>query len=443
MTLKACILAEQAVQRYTSYPTAPHFSAAIGPEIYAGWLRALGPEAALSLYLHVPYCAKLCLYCGCHTKIVQRRDPVENYADALAREIARVAALTGRHKITSIHWGGGTPSMLGAARLIELAGQIATAFDLSDMPEHAIEIDPRQCDREFVDALATVGVNRASLGVQEFSPRVQEAIGRVQPFGQVAAAVAALRGAGIEALNFDLMYGLPHQSESDLQHTIGLASTLKPNRIALFGYAHVPWFKTHQRMIDGTALPGASERLAQAESARKMLIALGYVPIGFDHFARPDDNLAKAAAAGRVHRNFQGYTTDNADALIAFGASAIGRLPQGFVQNASDIAGYKRAIEGGHLATARGKPISVDDGLRARIIERLMCDFAVDLDAFSEDQDLADAIAALAPLADDHLVTIDRRRIVVTEAGRPFVRLVASAFDAYLARGNARHSRAV
>ncbi len=443
MTLKACILAEQAVPRYTSYPTAPHFSAEIGPEIYAGWLSALSPDATLSLYLHVPYCAKLCLYCGCHTKIVQRRDPVESYADALAQEIARVAALAGRHKVTSIHWGGGTPSMLGATRLAGLAGQIATAFDLSDVPEHAIEIDPRQCDGEFVGALAAVGVNRASLGVQEFSPRVQEAIGRVQPFGQVASAVAALRSAGIEALNFDLMYGLPHQSVSDLQHTIGLASTLKPNRIALFGYAHVPWFKTHQRMLDATALPGASERLAQAESARKMLISLGYVSIGFDHFARPDDNLAKAAAAGRLHRNFQGYTTDNADALIAFGASAIGRLPQGFVQNASDIAGYKRAIEAGHLATAKGKALSIDDSLRARIIERLMCDFTVDLDAFSENQDFADAFAALAPLAHEHLVIVDGRRIAVTEAGRPFVRLVASAFDAYLARGTARHSRAV
>ncbi len=398
MTLKACILAEQAVPRYTSYPTAPHFSAEIGPEIYAGWLSALSPDATLSLYLHVPYCAKLCLYCGCHTKIVQRRDPVESYADALAQEIARVAALAGRHKVTSIHWGGGTPSMLGATRLAGLAGQIATAFDLSDVPEHAIEIDPRQCDGEFVGALAAVGVNRASLGVQEFSP---------------------------------------------LQHTIGLASTLKPNRIALFGYAHVPWFKTHQRMLDATALPGASERLAQAESARKMLISLGYVSIGFDHFARPDDNLAKAAAAGRLHRNFQGYTTDNADALIAFGASAIGRLPQGCVQNASDIAGYKRAIEAGHLATAKGKALSIDDSLRARIIERLMCDFTVDLDAFSENQDFADAFAALAPLAHEHLVIVDGRRIAVTEAGRPFVRLVASAFDAYLARGTARHSRAV
>jgi len=443
MTLKACILAEQAVPRYTSYPTAPHFTAAVGSALYAEWLRALPADATLSLYLHVPYCARLCLYCGCHTKIVQRREPLDAYADTLGREIEHVAALTGRHKVSSIHWGGGTPSMLGAARLAELAGRIAAAFDLADIAEHAIEIDPRQCDPEFVRTIAAIGVNRASLGVQEFSLHVQEAIGRVQPFGQVSAAVAALRAAGIGSLNFDLMYGLPNQSEGDLRHSIGLADTLAPSRIALFGYAHVPWFKTHQRMIDANVLPGASERLAQAEAARQMLVGLCYVPIGFDHFARPEDSLAQAAATGQMRRNFQGYTTDSADALVAFGASAIGRLPQGFVQNASDIAGYTRAIEGGNFATARGKALSTDDELRARIIERLMCEFAVDLDGLAAHQDFAAAFAALAPLANNGLVAIEDGRITVTDAGRPFVRLVASAFDAYLANGTARHSRAV
>lgn len=443
MTLKACILAEQAVPRYTSYPTAPHFTAAVGPDTYANWLQALPAGATLSLYLHVPYCAKLCLYCGCHTKIVKRREPVDAYADTLGKGIGRLAQYTRRHKVVSIHWGGGTPSMLGAARLRDLAERLAGAFDCSDVSEHAIEIDPRQCDKEFVRALADIGVNRASLGVQEFSTHVQEAIGRVQPFGQVATAVSALRDAGINALNFDLMYGLPHQSESDLRHTIGLADTLAPSRIALFGYAHVPWFKTHQRMIDATVLPGASERLAQAEAARKALIALGYVPIGLDHFARPDDSLAQAAIAGRLHRNFQGYTTDSADALIGIGASAIGRLPQGFVQNAPDIGGYARAIEGGALATVKGFALTADDERRARIIERLMCDFAVDLDSIAKDEDFAEALAALEPLATDRLVTIDGRRIAVTEAGRPFVRLVAAAFDAYLGHGKARHSRAV
>ena len=443
MTLKACIFAEQAVPRYTSYPTAPHFSGAVGPETYAGWLKALPADATLSLYLHVPYCAKLCLYCGCHTKIVRRRDPVEAYADVLRREIELVADDAGGRRVVSIHWGGGTPSMLGAERLLELGGDLAAAFDCSNVTEHAIEIDPRQCDRDLVRAMADIGVNRASLGVQEFAPHVQEAIGRVQPFGQVASCVATLREAGITAINFDLMYGLPYQTEGDLRHSIGLADTLAPSRIALFGYAHVPWFKTHQRMIDATALPQAAERLAQAEAAREALISLGYVPIGLDHFARPDDSLARAAAAGRLHRNFQGYTTDQADALIAFGASAIGRLPQGFVQNAPDIGGYTRAIETRTFATVKGYALTGEDERRARVIERLMCDFSVDLDAVARDDDFADAFEALAPLAEDRLVTIEGRRVSVTEEGRPFVRLAAAAFDTYLKQGTARHSRAV
>jgi oxygen-independent coproporphyrinogen-3 oxidase len=443
MTLKACILAEQSAPRYTSYPTAPHFSAAIGASTYAGWLAALDPGASLSLYLHVPYCARLCLYCGCHTKIVQRRAPVDAYAELLAQEIELVAARTKRQRVSSIHWGGGTPSMLGPERLIALNDLIARRFDCTRVTEHAIEIDPRQCDRALAQALAAIGVNRASLGVQEFAPHVQRAIGRVQPFETVAAAVALLRAAGIADLNFDLMYGLPHQSTQDLHDTILRADTLRPDRIALFGYAHVPWLKTHQRLIDAAALPGATERLAQAEIARGALLALGYLPVGLDHFARPHDSLARAAVEGRLRRNFQGYTTDDADALIGIGASAIGRLPQGFVQNAPDLGTYGRAIAAGAFATARGIALTPDDRLRGAVIERLMCDFAVDLDTIDGYQELPDALAALQPLAEDGLVAITGPRIAVTAAGRPFVRLVAAAFDAYLGRGTARHSRAV
>ena len=443
MTLKACILAEQSAPRYTSYPTAPHFSPAIGASTYADWLDALAPDASLSLYLHVPYCARLCLYCGCHTKIVQRRAPVDAYAELLAQEIELVAARTRRQRVASIHWGGGTPSMLGPERLTALSDLIARRFDCARVNEHAIEIDPRQCDRALVQALAAIGVNRASLGVQELAPHVQRAIGRVQPFETVAASVALLRAAGIADLNFDLMYGLPHQSAQDLHDTILRADTLRPDRIALFGYAHVPWLKTHQRLIDAAALPGAAERLAQSEIARGTLLALGYVPVGLDHFARPQDSLARAAADGRLRRNFQGYTTDAADALIGIGVSAIGRLPQGFVQNAPDLGAYGRAIAAGAFATARGIALSADDRLRGAVIERLMCDFAVDLDTITGARELHDAMAALQPLMHDGLVAFTGSRLTVTAAGRPFVRLVAAAFDAYLARGTARHSRAV
>ncbi|TMI98438.1 MAG: oxygen-independent coproporphyrinogen III oxidase [Alphaproteobacteria bacterium] len=439
MTSKACIFAEQAAPRYTSYPTAPHFTAAVGPETYAGWLEELPDEATLSLYLHVPFCAELCHYCGCHTKVVRRREPIEAYAGLLEREVDLLAARTAQQTVTSIHWGGGTPSMLGPDRLIALSDRLAAAFNCAPA-EHAIELDPRHIDRPLVQALGKIGVTRASLGVQEFAPHVQHAIGRIQPFEQVAAGVGMLREAGIGNLNFDLMYGLPHQSADDIGRSISLAHQLTPSRIALFGYAHVPWLKTHQRLVDAAALPGASERLAQAEAAREMLVSLGYVPIGLDHFARPGDGLALAAAAGRLRRNFQGYTTDNADALLGIGASAIGGLPRGFVQNAPDIAGYARSVENGRLATVRGIAFTADDRQRGRIIERLMCDFAAELDDFGVDSAVAEA---LAPLAAEGLVTIDNRRVAMTQAGRPFVRLAAAAFDTYLGKGAARHSRAV
>jgi oxygen-independent coproporphyrinogen-3 oxidase len=443
MTLKACILAEQSVPRYTSYPTAPHFSASVGAATYSQWLAELDPAATLSVYLHVPYCAELCRYCGCNTKVVRRQQPLDAYAALLTREIELIGACIAGRRALSIHWGGGTPSTLGPDRLVALAERIGGTFDCRHIAEHAIELDPRHVERPLAQALGRIGINRVSLGVQEFSPRVQQAIGRIQPYETVAQAVALLREVGIRDLNFDLMYGLPHQTRQDLHDTITRAHALGPSRIALFGYAHVPWLKSHQRLIDPTALPGATERLVQAAAARGALIALGYVPVGFDHFARPSDSLAQTAAAGRLRRNFQGYTTDNADALIGLGASAIGRLPQGFVQNAADIGGYTRAIEAGTFATARGIALSDDDRLRGQVIERLMCDFAVDLDTFATREAFADALDTLAPLAEEGLVSIKGRRITLTEAGRPFVRLAAAAFDAYLGRGAARHSRAV
>jgi oxygen-independent coproporphyrinogen III oxidase len=449
MVLDPRKLAERSVPRYTSYPTAPHFTAAVGPSDYAAWLAALPPAATLSVYLHVPFCAELCLYCGCQTKIVHRRDPIEAYADRLGEEIALVSATTRARRVTHLHWGGGTPSMLGPDRLIAVKALIDRAFDTSAVAEHAIELDPRRMTEPLCEALAAIGVNRASLGVQDLSPQVQQAIGRDQPFDVVAEAVRMLRRHGIDHINVDLMYGLPRQTEMDVLASIALMHSLSPQRLALFGYAHVPWFKTHQRRIDEASLPDAAARLAQAEAARGKLLALGYQAIGLDHFAEAQDTLAVAARSGRLHRNFQGYSVDSADALIGLGASAIGRLPQGHVQNAPDIGGYSRPIAGGRLATVRGIAMSPDDRLRGRIIERLMCDFAVDLDAAVDNtgvagtQGFAAELAALRPLADDGLVALDGRRIAVTSAGRPFVRLAAAIFDAHLARAQTRHSRAI
>jgi len=417
MTSKACIFAEQAAPRYTSYPTAPHFSSAVGPVTYAGWLAELPANASLSLYLHVPFCAQMCHYCGCHTKIVRRREPVEAYASLLSREIDLIGEQIDAQPVHSIHWGGGTPSMLGPDLLAELSDRIGTTFNCTDLSEHAIELDPRHVDRPLVEALSRIGVTRASLGVQEFAPRVQEAIGRIQPFGQVAASVTLLRDAGIANLNFDLMYGLPHQTAEDLERSIWLAHTLAPDRIALFGYAHVPWFKTHQRLIDQAALAGASERLALAEGARRSLLSLGYVQIGLDHFARPGDGLAAAAANGTLRRNFQGYTTDNADALLGLGASAIGRLPQGFVQNSPDLGGYARAIESGHFATAKGIALTDEDRVRGAIIEQLMCDFAADVTELDDDA-FDGARDALAQLLAEGFVRVEGRRVTVTPSGK-------------------------
>jgi oxygen-independent coproporphyrinogen III oxidase len=437
-------LAERSVPRYTSYPTAPHFTAAVGSSDYAAWLAALPPAATLSVYLHVPFCAELCFYCGCHTKIVRRRDPIEAYADRLGEEIALVSAATRARRVTHLHWGGGTPSMLGPDRLIAVKALIDRAFDTSTVAEHAIELDPRRISEPLCEALAAIGVNRASLGVQDLSPQVQRAIGRDQPFDVVAEAVRMLRRHGIADINVDLMYGLPRQTEMDVLASIALVHSLAPQRLALFGYAHVPWFKTHQRRIDEAGLPDATARFAQAEAARAKLLALGYQAIGLDHFAEAQDSLAVAARRGRLHRNFQGYSVDAADALIGLGASAIGRLPQGHIQNAPDIGGYSRPIAGGRFATVRGIAMSEDDRLRGRIIERLMCDFAVDLDAAAAGtQDFAAELAALRSLADDGLIAIDGHRIAVTSEGRPFVRLAAAIFDTHLARAQTRHSKVV
>jgi oxygen-independent coproporphyrinogen-3 oxidase len=435
-------LAERNVPRYTSYPTAPHFSAAVGAATYREWLAALPADATLSLYVHVPFCTELCHYCGCNTRAVRKREPVDAYAELLLQEIALLDVLHGR-KLTHLHWGGGTPSILGPQWLETVAAGLASQFDLSGLNEHAIELDPRRLDRALVRSLKEIGVTRASLGVQDVSPKVQQLIGRVQPFELVERAADWLRAAGIRDLNVDLMYGLPGQGVAEVARSAELAAGLGAQRMALFGYAHVPWFKTHQRLMPESALPGLSERLEQAEVAARTLAELGYEPIGLDHFALPGDELAEAAREKRLRRNFQGYTTDEADALIGIGASSIGKLPQGFVQNAPDLGGYSRAIAADEFPIVKGLALSEEDRLRADIIERLMCDLALDLDAYGGAERFAAEIEELRPLADEGLIELGGTTIAVTERGRPFIRIAAAAFDTYLAVGQKRHSVAV
>lgn len=438
---------ERAVPRYTSYPTAPNFSPAVDAEVYGAWLAALPADAALSLYLHVPFCRELCHYCGCHTKATLRDEPIKAYAQSLVQEIALIAEHAGERRVTHMHWGGGTPSILDCDLLKFITEALARDFDLSAMREHAIELDPRYLTRTLAEALRDIGVNRASLGVQDFSEHVQQAAGRIQPFETVRQAVDTLREVGIDRINIDLMYGLPKQSVADVRHTVTLAHSLGPQRVAVFGYAHVPWFRPQQRLISDADLPSSAERLAQAEAAHETLVQFGYRPVGLDHYAKPDDKLV--AKGGRVQRNFQGYTDDDADALIGLGASAISRLPQGFAQNAPAVGNYSRAVSAGKLATVKGIELSSDDRLRAHIIERLMCDMAVDLDAaagatgYGSATDFSSEIASLQPFRDNGSVEIDGSRIRITESGRPYMRLVASVFDTYLAQAKSRHSVAV
>ncbi len=444
----ALILAEKSAPRYTSYPTAPHFSPAVGAETATKWLAALPPASALSLYLHVPYCSAICNYCGCHTKAVQRAEPLDAYEDYLAREIDLVARLTPAKRVTDAHWGGGTPSLLGPNRLLRLSRALKDRFEFAPNVEYAIELDPRTVDPALVEALAACGFTRVSLGVQDLNHHVQEAIGRIQPFEVVETAVNLLRGAGIAAINLDLMYGLPEQTLEDVRHSMRLAAELNPSRLAIFGYAHVPWFKVHQRLIDASALPGAAERLQQAAAARRTLAEYGYEAIGLDHFAKPDDPLAVAARSKTMRRNFQGYTTDAADALLPFGVSSIGRLPQGYVQNAPDLGTWRRAIDDGRLPVVKGVAFSVEDLARGAVIEKLMCDFSVDYGAIGaaflgDERAFDDALPELLQFERDGVITLAGRVVTLTEAGKPFLRLPASAFDAYLKTRAARHSVAV
>jgi len=442
-------LLERTVPRYTSYPTAPNFSSSINADVYGSWLAELPDRSTVSIYLHVPYCRDLCLYCGCNTKATHRIKPIEAYAQLIVEEIGLVAHRTGRRKVTHVHWGGGTPSILGAELLKCVAGELARRFDLSAIHEHAIELDPRYVTPAIARASKDIGVNRVSFGVQDFSPDVQQAVGRIQPFGLVRDAVAMLREFGIDNVNLDLMYGLPRQTASGLKQTAILAHELQPQRIAVFGYAHVPWMRPQQRLINDAELPSSRARMAQAAAVHATFVQLGYEPIGLDHYVQPGDAMAVAADTGRLRRNFQGYTIDNADALIGFGASSISRLPMGFAQNAVNVAQYSRAVAAGKLATVKGVAVSIDDKIRGEIIERLMCELAVDLSTISQivgvevDCNFSDAIASLEPLKNDGSVRIDGQRIRITEKGRPLARVIASAFDSYLMAGRARHSLAV
>jgi oxygen-independent coproporphyrinogen-3 oxidase len=435
---------DERLPRYTSYPTAPHFTPQVGT--YAAWLDGLAARLPVSLYLHVPFCEKLCHYCGCNTTVARSSDRIAHYARLLMRELELVGEAIGRRQTaTHLHWGGGTPTALAPDDFLAIMRKVRDTFAVTANAEIAVEIDPRHLSTQHVEAFGEAGMNRASLGVQDLDPVVQQAIGRIQSFEQTSRAVDALRKIGITSISFDLMYGLPYQTEESVARSVATALTLRPSRVALFGYAHVPWMKKHQELIAADSLPDGAGRLAQVRAAEAELAKAGYCAVGLDHFALPDDPLAVACSAGGLRRNFQGYTTDAAPALIGIGASSIGSLPQGYVQNAPHLKAYREAIERGRLATARGIALSDEDRIRRSIIERLMCDLEVDLSDMAPDAAVyfAAELDRLSELADDGLIAVDGTKIVMRPETRPFVRKVAATFDTYLQRSAARHSRAV
>jgi len=437
------------VPRYTSYPTAPHFSDTVNGDTYRRWLGELDPANPLSLYFHIPFCDEMCWFCGCYTKIVKRYEPVTQYLDVLLQEIDLVAgALPSRFKTNHLHWGGGSPTILKGDDWKRIIDRLRDRFEITDDAAIAVELDPRTATEDYVKALAEAGVNRASIGVQSFDDKIQKAINRIQPYEVTARVIGWLRDNGIDDINMDMMYGLPYQTTGMVAREAEMAIDLRPVRIALFGYAHVPWMKSHMKMIDESTLPDADARWHQFMASSEKLLEAGYIAVGLDHFALPDDEMAKMLETGELHRNFQGYTADTAPAMIGFGASSIGQLPQGYIQNTSPLKDYRETVAAGNFPIARGFELADDDRLRAEVIERIMCDLKVDLDDICNRHDVSKAtfvpeMEKLGAMAEDGLVSLSGNTVEVTETGRPFVRLIAAAFDAYLSSGKARHSRAV
>lgn len=439
--------------RYTSYPTAAHFHGGFSHAQHAQALREAGAAGRpLSLYVHIPFCEHLCYYCACHMQVTQRPEKVERYVGYLLREVDRVRGWMGMPgEVVQVHWGGGTPNSLSPGQIRRVAKHLQAAFPHRRDAEMSIECDPRTTTREHLAAAAEAGFRRLSLGVQTFDPIVQRAIGRVQSREQVARLVAWAAAAGFEGISFDLLYGLPSQDASSLCETVSAVVALAPHRVALFGYAHVPWLKRHQRMIDARALPSAAERLRQYALAHDLLVAAGYRPVGLDHFARAGDPLLQALEQGTLQRNFQGYSTHAGADVIGFGASSISAFGRAYAQNLKRLPDYYAALDAGRLPTERGVALSADDALRREIITRVMCGLGIDKRAVEAragihfDRYFAEELIGLEEMQELGLVRILPHAIEIRPRARPFVRNIAMVFDRYLREETAgqRYSQTV
>ncbi|MDA7427230.1 oxygen-independent coproporphyrinogen III oxidase [Primorskyibacter aestuariivivens] len=435
------------VPRYTSYPTAPHFSDAVTASDFTRWINAVPEDGEISLYVHVPFCRRLCWFCACRTQGTQSEEPVRAYLDTLLSELELLKGeLPSGVRLSRLHWGGGTPTLLAPDMMERLAQAIFDVAPMADRGEFSVEIDPNEIDGDRLDVLASAGMNRASIGVQDFDDEVQATIGRLQGFDITRDAVEMIRARGVASLNADILYGLPHQSRERMTASVQKLLSLSPDRVALYGYAHVPWMARRQSMIPSEALPTPDERLDLFDTARRLFLWDGYAEIGIDHFAAKHDGLAEAQKLGRLRRNFQGYTDDTADVLIGVGASSISRFPQGYTQNAPSTGKHTGAIRDGRFSTAKGHAFSGDDLLRARLIEALMCDFRI---SAAEMRDRFGVSAAqfetlMEPVRREFgdYVTLNEEGLYLPPEARPLTRMVARALDAY-DLSKAGHSSAV
>ncbi|MEA2698294.1 MAG: oxygen-independent coproporphyrinogen oxidase [Myxococcales bacterium] len=430
--------------RYTSYPTAAEFQTAVGVAAYRDALRAAGGAGAgaggppLSLYVHLPFCRAVCHFCGCHALVARTSERIDRYRQALTHEMSTVAQALGRARpVGELHFGGGSPSLLEPDTFASLMADLRATFPFAPDAAISLEADPRTTDGARLQRYKDLGVRRLSFGFQDFDPRVQRAIGRNQSAEVSKTAYAQARAVGFDSINVDLCYGLPEQTEEGFARTVDEVITLGPDRIAIFGYAHVPWMKPMQRRMPIATLPGTALRLRLMAGARAALLAAGYRAIGLDHFARPGDALTVAMETGRLHRNFQGYTTTATDTLIGLGLSAISELPGGYFQNQRDLGDYQRTVADGNLATERGVLRSHEDLLRGEIIRALMCNFRIDVGAIEQHfgvdfaEHFADELEELQALARQGLVRQDGIAICLTPLGTVFVRNVARVFDAH------------
>ncbi|MDF3350494.1 oxygen-independent coproporphyrinogen III oxidase [Sulfitobacter sp. KE34] len=444
--LEALGLFDARVPRYTSYPTAAAFTPAVGAAFQRSALGALDPGAPVSAYIHIPFCERLCYFCACHTQGTKTLSPVERYIEALEAELELLrAAMPAGMRMGRMHWGGGTPTILPPTLIERLNRALHQIFTPTEDFEFSVEIDPTQIDPAKIAALRAAGLTRASIGIQDFDPEVQQAIGRLQSFEVTRRCVGQLRAEGVTSLNADLVYGLPHQTMARLEDTIDKTLSLAPDRVALFGYAHVPWVAKRQKLIREATLPDAVARYHFAERAAARFAASGMEAIGIDHFATPQDGLTQAKNNRRLRRNFQGYTDDNCQTLIGLGASSISRFPGGYVQNAPATAAYTAHIAAGDLPGTRGYALNDAERLTARAIECLMCDFTLDLNALAETFgagafDLAPELKAIATRYTP-FVRLSGTRLDILPEGRALTRMIASMLDQEVPEGM-RYSQA-